>query len=311
MPAITVSFNKLHINKFRRKSYRSEFFGRYLTMLCAALVILITLAIIIFISTKGLATFVENKVSVKDFFFSSLWLPDGDPAQGGPRFGIFAFMTSSLVVSLLAVVISAPVSIIAAFFITEIAPNWGKKLLQPAIELLAGIPSVIYGWMGLSILVPFIRNHIGGLGFSMLAGSLVLAVMIIPTIVSVSVDNIKVLPVTLKEAAYALGSTRWQTIRRVLLPAARSGIITGVVLGMSRAFGEALAVQMVIGNKRLMPHSLLDQMTTLTSAITMDMGNTIMGSAWNNALWSMALLLLSMSMFFIIVIRLVSRGGVK
>lgn len=311
MPAITASINKLRINKLRRKSYRSEFFGRYLTMFCAALVILITVSIIVFISTKGLATFLENKVSIKDFLFSSLWLPDRAPAQGGPRFGILAFMTSSVVMSLIAVLISAPVSIIAAFFIAEIAPNWGKRLLQPAIELLAGIPSVIYGWMGLSILVPFIRIHIGGLGLSMLAGALVLAVMIIPTIVSVSVDNIKVLPITLKEAAYALGSTRWQTIYRVLLPAARSGIITGVVLGMSRAFGEALAVQMVIGNKRLMPHSLLDQMTTLTSAITMDMGNTIMGSAWNNALWSMALLLLAMSMFFIIVIRLVSRGGVK
>lgn len=311
MPSLMINPIKLKITRLRNKSYRNEFIGRNIAMLCAALVILLTISIVVFISSKGLATFFVNKVSLKDFLFSTHWLPDRDVELGGPQYGIFSFVFGSLIVSVLAVLISAPVSIIAAFFITEIAPGWGRRLLQPAVELLAGIPSVVYGWLGLSILVKFIRVNIGGLGYSVLAGSLVLAVMIIPTIVSVSVDNIKVLPNSLKEAAYALGSTRWQTIYRVLMPAARSGILTGVVLGMSRAFGEALAVQMVIGNKRLMPHSILDQITTLTSAITMDMGNTIMGTAWNNALWSMALLLLIISFVFIIIIRLVSRGGVN
>ncbi len=180
---------------------------------------------------------------------------------------------------------------------------------MPAIEILAGIPSVVYGYIGLSLLVPFIRNYIGGLGFSVLAGILVLSVMILPTIVSISTDTLRALPREWKEAAYALGSTRWQAIRLVLIPAARSGLITGIVLGLARAFGEALAVQMVIGNTRKIPTSILDPVITLTSAITMDMGNTLSGSLWNNALWSMGLLLLLMSCFFILIVRLVVRKG--
>lgn len=310
MSAISLPINKEKILQLiKRKSYRNELIGRYITILCISIVILTSISVVAFISTKGIATFTQNKVSWQEFLFSTQWLPDREMAQGGPKFGIFAFLFGSFTTSLLAIVISSPLSIIAAFFITEIAPGWGRRILQPAIELLAGIPSVVYGWLGLSILVPLIRQYTGSLGFSMLAGALVLSVMIIPTIVSVSVDSIKVLPASLKEAAYALGSTRWQTIYRVFLPAAKSGILTGVVLGMSRAFGEALAVQMVIGNKRLLPHSILDQLTTMTSAITMDMGNTIMGSPWNNALWSMALLLLIMSFIFIIIIRMVTKGG--
>jgi phosphate transport system permease protein len=155
-----------------------------------------------------------------------------------------------------------------------------------------------------------IRNHLGGYGFSVLAGFLVLSVMILPTITSVSVDTLRALPVQWKEAAFSLGSTRWQTIRLVLVPAARSGLITGIVLGMARAFGEALAVQMVIGNTRLIPTSFLDPVITLTSAITMDMGYTVMGSLWNNVLWTMGLLLLLISFIFILIIKIVSRRGV-
>jgi phosphate transport system permease protein len=198
----------------------------------------------------------------------------------------------------------------AAVFLTEIAPALGRRFIQPAIELLAGIPSVVYGYIGLSVLVPFIRNHFGGQGFSIMAGFLVLSVMILPTIITVSTESLRALPEQWKHAAIALGSTRWQTIRMVLIPAARSGLITGVVLGLARAFGEALAVQMVIGNVRKIPASILDPITTLTSAITMDMGYTVMGSLWNNALWSMALILLLISFFFILVIRMVSQRGV-
>jgi phosphate transport system permease protein len=207
------------------------------------------------------------------------------------------------------VLLSAPLSVACAVFIAEIAPNWGQRVLQPAIEILAGIPSVVYGYIGLSVLVPFIRESIGGLGFSVLAGFLVLSVMILPTIVSISTDTLRALPGEWKEAAYALGSTRWQAIRLVLLPAARSGLMTGIVLGLARAFGEALAVQMVIGNTRKIPSSILDPVITLTSAITMDMGNTPMGSLWNNALWSMGLLLLAMSFSFILIIRYITYKG--
>ncbi len=287
----------------------SEKLGRILTAGAVAIAIISTITIVFFISTKGLSTFVVNGISLQDFLFSTNWLPDRLPEEGGPQVGVLVFILGSLIVSLLAVLLSAPLSVACAVFIAEIAPNWGQRVLQPAIEILAGIPSVVYGYIGLSVLVPFIRNHIGGIGFSVLAGFLVLTVMILPTIVSISTDSLRALPGEWKEAAYALGSTRWQTIRLVLLPAARSGLLTGIVLGLARAFGEALAVQMVIGNTRKIPGSILDPVITLTSAITMDMGNTPMGSLWNNSLWSMGLLLLIMSFFFIVIIRFIALKG--
>jgi phosphate transport system permease protein len=299
---------KIHLARFFSFG-RSEMLGRLLTTGAAALAIISTITIVFFISTKGLATFFANDVSIKDFLLSTHWFPDRLPEDGGPQVGVLVFILGSLIVSLLAVLLSAPLSVACAVFIAEIAPNWGQRVLQPAIEILAGIPSVVYGYIGLSVLVPFIRNHIGGLGFSVLAGFLVLTVMILPTIVSISTDSLRALPGEWKEAAYALGSTRWQAIRLVLLPAARSGLLTGIVLGLARAFGEALAVQMVIGNTRKIPGSILDPVITLTSAITMDMGNTPMGSLWNNSLWSMGLLLLIMSFFFIVIIRFIALKG--
>ena len=286
-----------------------ETLGRILTTGAAALAIISTITIVFFISTKGLSTFVVNGISLQDFLLSANWVPDRLPEEGGPQVGVLVFICGSLIVSLLAVLLSAPLSVACAVFIAEIAPNWGQRVLQPAIEILAGIPSVVYGYIGLSVLVPFIRNNIGGLGFSVMAGFLVLTVMILPTIVSISTDSLRALPGEWKEAAYALGSTRWQAIRLVLLPAARSGLLTGIVLGLARAFGEALAVQMVIGNTRKLPGSILDPVITLTSAITMDMGNTPMGSLWNNSLWSMGLLLLIMSFFFIVIIRFIALKG--
>lgn len=286
-----------------------EKIGRILTAGAAATAIISTVIIVIFISAKGLSTFFTDGINVRDFLFSTQWFPDRPAEEGGPQVGILAFITGSVIVSMLAVFLSAPLSIACAVFISEIAPNWGRRVLQPAIEILAGIPSVVYGYIGLSVLVPFIRNNLGGLGFSILAGFLVLSVMILPTIVSISTDTLRALPGEWKEAAYALGSTRWQAIRLVLLPAARSGLMTGIVLGLARAFGEALAVQMVIGNTRKIPASVLDPVITLTSAITMDMGNTPLGSLWNNALWSMGLLLLVMSFSFILLIRYITYKG--
>ena len=282
---------------------------KWLSFACAGLVVILTASILYFISSKGLATFFINDVSVNEFLLGDRWLPEPSPDQGKPLVGSLPLTSGSIIISFLAVCISGPLSIIVAVFITEIAPGWGKKLIQPTIELLAGIPSVVYGYIGLSVLVPLIRNYFGGQGFSVLAGFLVLSVMILPTIISVSTESLRALPEQWKHAAYALGSTRWQTIRMVLIPATRSGLITGIVLGLARAFGEALAVQMVIGNVRKVPDSLLDPAITLTSAITMDMGYTVMGSLWNNTLWSMALILLLISFFSILTIRLISKRG--
>lgn len=287
----------------------SDKIGKAFSFTCAGMVVLLTVSLILFIGSSGLSTFFVNGASVMDFLFGAKWQPEPSPGQGMPSIGSLPFIIGSIVISLLAVFISAPLSIIVAVFITEIAPAWGRKFIQPTVELLAGIPSVVYGYIGLSVIVPFIRDVFGGQGFSVLAGFLVLSVMILPTIISVSAESLRALPEQWKHAAIALGSTRWQTIRMVLIPAARSGLVTGIVLGLARAFGEALAVQMVIGNVRRIPLSVFDPAITLTSAITMDMGYTVSGSLWNNALWSMALILMAISFFFILIIRLVSRRG--
>lgn len=298
--------NRNNTNNSRLRFLKKELPGRAYSMACGIFIIVLTLSIVFFIASKGIATFTVNHMSIFDFLFSSKWSPEASAASGGPKIGAAIFILGSLAVSLFAVLVSTPLSISAAVFITEISPRFGEKFFRPAIELFVGIPSVVYGWIGLSVLVPFIRDKIGGLGFSVLAGGIVLTIMILPTITSVSTDALRALSPDYKEASLALGATRWQTIRRVLVPAALPGMLTGVVLGMARAFGEALAVQMVIGNSVRFPGSLLDSTTTLTSAITMDMGNTIPGSLWNNALWSMALLLLLISFLFILLIRKIS-----
>ena len=145
------------------------------------------------------------------------------------------------------------------------------------------------------------------MGYSLLAGVLVLSLMILPTIATLSIDAIKTIPMDHIEASYGLGATRWQTISRVIVPGAKSGILTGVVLGIARAFGEALAVQMVIGNTVKIPDGILSSMSTLTSIITMDMANTVSGTAWNDALWTLALILLIISFIFILIVRRIEK----
>ncbi|MEW6171896.1 MAG: phosphate ABC transporter permease subunit PstC [Bacillota bacterium] len=285
---------------------RREFAGYTVTFVCASIAIGLTIAIIVFLGWKGLSIFFVHKISLANIF-SVNWWPDRAAELGGPQVGVLTFMVGSIIASALAAVVSAPFGITVAVFMSNISPRLGQQVLQPVIELLAGIPSVVYGYIGLSILVPFVRENLGGTGFSLLAGAAVLSVMILPTVTSVSFDALRALPSHLKEAAYALGATRWQTVRMVLLPAAREGLLTGVVLALARAFGEALAVQMVIGNKREIPHSILDPIITLTSGITMDMGNTVQGSLWNDALWFMAAILLLISFLFIFAIRTIGK----
>jgi len=286
--------------------------GRNFTFLCASFLIITTISIIFFIASKGLSTFIKDGASIGNFLFTTVWRPDVPKSQGGPLIGALPFILGSVAVSAIALIISTPFSLGIAIFMSEISPVWGRKILQPIIELFVGIPSVVYGWIGLSVLVPFIRNHVGGLGFSLLAGSIVLSIMIFPTIASVSTDSLQAMSNDIREASLALGATRWQTIELVLLPAALPGILTGVVLGLARAFGEALAVQMVIGNAIRLPDSLLKPMHTMTSIITMEMSNTVSGTVWNDALWSIALLLMLISFMFIMLIRAIeSRRVIK
>ncbi|MFC3746743.1 phosphate ABC transporter permease subunit PstC [Paenibacillus sp. GCM10012306] len=291
-------------NKSRiEKHHIEDFIGRTYMSFCVTLLIVIIVSMVYFVASKGLSTFISGTTSVSEFFFGTKWSPDGD----SPSFGALPFISGSFLVTLLAALIASPLSICAALFMTEIVPGWGKKLLQPVIELLSGIPSVVYGFVGLSVIVPLLRNIFPGQGIGVAAGALVLSVMILPTITSVAADALSSLPQNLKESSFALGATRWQTISRVIIPTTLPAIMTGVVLGMARAFGEALAVQMVIGNAPFVPRSLFESASTLTSVITLGMGNTTMGSPHNNALWSMALVLMLMTFVFVFLVRLLER----
>lgn len=281
----------------------NEYIGKTFATLCGMLIIAVTLSIIIFIGQKGIQTFTQRNYGIVEFLFTNNWNPSETPAS----FGALAFILGSTFVSMGAVIISAPIAITLAVFVNVISKGLGNKLIKPSLEILVGIPSVVYGWVGISVLVPFIKNHIGGMGFSLLAGILVLSSMILPTIATLSIDAIKSIPREHIEASYGLGATRWQTIKNVIIPGAKSGILTGVVLGVARAFGEALAVQMVIGNAVKIPNGLLSSSSTLTSILTMDMANTVGGTAWNDALWSLALILLVISFLFILAIRKIEK----
>ena len=294
---------KERLLKSKKSSLDGEFRGKMVVILCAVIMISATIAITIFLGTKGLQSFTKNGVSVLEFLTSTKWNPTD---KANPAYGVLPFIFGSFAVTFLSALVAAPLGIGGAIFMTEIAPSWGRKILQPVVELLVGIPSVVYGFIGLTVLVPFIREHVGGLGFSLLSGTIVLAVMILPTITTIATDAMSSLPNHLREGSYALGATRWQTIRKVLVPAALPSLLTAIILGMARAFGEALAVQMVIGNVRNLPSSILDASATLTTIITLNMGHTTYGSVENNTLWSMGLILLIMSFAFILLIRYLS-----
>lgn len=294
-----------------KKSKRSkmEQFGKAISFLCIALIVVVVLSIFYFVASKGLATFFVNKVNVFDFLFGSKWNPSVVGSDGKALVGALPMILGSFIVTLLSAILATPFAIGAAVFMVEISPKQGQKILQPVIELLVGIPSVVYGFIGLSVIVPTIRSIFGGTGFGILAGTFVLFVMILPTVTTMTVDALNSVPRYYREASLALGATRWQTTYKVVLRAAVPGILTAVVFGMARAFGEALAIQMVIGNAALIPTSLTTPASTLTSILTMGIGNTIMGTLENNVLWSLALILLLMSLLFNIIIRLIGRKG--
>ncbi|MEG0550480.1 MAG: phosphate ABC transporter permease subunit PstC [Vagococcus sp.] len=286
-----------------------EQFGKTISFLAIALIVAVVVAIFYFVASKGLATFFVDKVSLTDFLFGTEWNPSSVDANGQPLVGAMPMILGSFIVTFLSALIATPFAIGAAVFMTEISPKLGTKVLQPVIELLVGIPSVVYGFIGLSVIVPAVRSVFGGSGFGILAGTFVLFVMILPTVTSMTVDALKAVPRHYREASLALGATRWQTIYKVVLRSAVPGILTAVVFGMARAFGEALAIQMVIGNAALLPHNLITPASTLTSVLTMGIGNTIMGTLQNNILWSLALLLLLMSLFFNIITRMIGKKG--
>jgi phosphate transport system permease protein len=209
-----------------------------------------------------------------------------------PHFGIIPLVIGSLYVTIGAIVICVPIGVGAAMFIAEIAPPSLKNILKSLVEILASIPSVVLGFIGIVWLGPFLKTtfHLGT-GMCGLTGSLLLAFMALPTIISISEDALVGVPRAYREAAFGLGATRWQTLWRILLPAASSGIIAGVMLGIGRVIGETMVVMMVTGNAPVIPSSILQPLRTLTATVASEMGEAVSGSQHYFALFAVGLIL--------------------
>jgi len=292
----------INLQGARRRRY-ADTVSRVLFLVCAIVLVVGAISIPVFIASRALATF--GVVSPWTFVSGTTWQPDGSP----PQFGALPFIAGSLVVTGLAILISAPLAVGAAVFATQLAPLWAQRALTPALTVLVGIPSVVYGWIGLTVIEGILSSLFNqSPAEGVLLAALVLAVMVLPTIASVAIDNLRSVHPSLREASLALGATRWQTIWRVLIPAARAGVLTGVIFGFGRAIGETLAVAMVIGAQPNLPNGLFRSASTLTVEIFSDMGETMPGSTWNNALFAMGLLLLLISFILITLVRLISRN---
>ncbi|HOV90761.1 MAG TPA: phosphate ABC transporter permease subunit PstC [Syntrophorhabdaceae bacterium] len=219
--------------------------------------------IFIFILIEGSPLFI--KVGLKNIILGFKWAP----TKGS--FGIFPMIISSFLVTFGALVIGAPLGLSCAIYLSEYSGKRLKMILKPALELLAGIPSVVYGFLGVIYIVPIIRNYLGGSGFSLLSTSIVLGIMILPTIISISFDSLVSVPRSYREGSYAMGATKWQTIYKIVVPSARSGILASFILGMGRAIGETMAVIMIAGNALKIPMSITDPLRTLTGNIALEL----------------------------------------
>ena len=287
--------------------FGKEYGFRALATACGIFVIALTIIIGAFLVYKGSDTFLKFGHTLWEFLGSAEWNP-ADNADGGGAAGALIFISGSLAVCGLALAIATPFALGSAIFMTEISKKFGERFYKPVVEIFAGIPSVVYGWVGLTVIIPFIKTVFDRqVGHSVLAAGIVLAVMIFPTITTVSADAIRSVSEDYKRAAYGLGSTRWQTIYKVVIPAAGPGIISGIILGLARAFGEALAVAMVIGQTTAMPSGIFSQTKTLTTEIAAQMGNAMEGGEMKSALWTMAVLLFIISLVFISLIHYFSN----
>lgn len=270
---------------------------RFILFISAIIAIIGIILISYFIVKEGYP--VIDKVGIVNFLTGQRWAPAQE------IYGIFPMITGSLLVTAGALILGVPVGIGCAVFLAELAKPKLAGIIKSGIELLAGIPSVIYGLYGLTIIVPFIRRVFNNQGFSVLAGSIVLAVMILPTIINVSESAIRSVPKEYKEASLSLGSSHWQSIKNVIVPAARSGIIAGVILGMGRAIGETMAVIMIVGNSPLIPESILAPVRTLTGNIGIEMGYA--GGEHQKALFATGIVLFAFIMLLNAAANLIPR----
>ncbi len=268
----------------------------------ALISILILGLIVVSLFREGLPLF--RQVSVKDFLFGMEWYPTYDP----PSFGIWPLIVGSVIVTVLATLIAIPVGVLSAVYIAEVAPGAVKDVFKSVIELLAGLPSVVLGFFGMVVVAPWLQDTFDlPTGLNIINASLILALMAVPTIASISEDALYAVPREYKEASYALGATTHETILRVIIPSALSGISTAVILGMSRAIGETMVVLMVAGGAAAIPESLFDSVRPMPASIAAEMGEAPFRSPHYQALFATGMVLFFITLAFNLVADYISN----
>jgi phosphate transport system permease protein len=294
--------------KRRRWEMVSEQAVEVLVHLCGLSAILFVFGIFFFVFREG-APFLFGELSLKQFLFSTEWYPT---SEANPRYGVLALICGTFGVTALAMLIAVPFGIGAAVYVSEFSSKRQKELLKIVIELLAAIPSVVWGFIGVSIMNPLIQKWFDvPIGLNMLNGALLLALMSVPIMVSIGEDALKAVPDSFREAALALGATRWQIVYRVLLPAAKNGLLAAALLGVGRAVGETMAVLMATGHSINMPHSIFDPVRTLTATIAAELGETATGSPHYRVLFVIGILLFSLTFVVNLTADLIVKGTRK
>lgn len=268
-----------------------------------AFISVLTLAlIVVFLFREGIPIFKE--VSVADFILGKEWYPTYDP----PSYGIWPLIIGSAVVTIFSCLIAVPLGVLSAVYISEIAPASIKDVTKSIIELLAGIPSVVLGFFGMVVVAPFLQETFDlPTGLNIVNASVILAIMAIPTISSISEDALYAVPSEFKEASYALGATKYETITKVIMPAALSGISTAVILGMARAIGETMVVLMVAGGAAAVPESIFDSVRPMPASIAAEMGEAPFGSGHYHALFAIGIVLFFLTLFFNLIADYISQ----
>jgi phosphate transport system permease protein len=282
--------------RIKEKIYKSLF-----TILAFSSLFFLT-GIVFVLLRESLPVF--SKINVYNFIFGKFWYPTYNP----PEFGIFPLILASFWVTLGAILVCVPLGVGSALYLNEIAGKKQRDLLKPLIEILANIPSIVYGFFGMVILAPFLQKAFNlPIGLCLFSASLILGLMATPTVCSIAEDALSYVPKTFREASFAVGANRWQTLTRVVIPAAGSGISTAIILGMSRAIGETMTVLMVAGGAAVIPKSIFDPVRPMTAAIAAEMGEAPMGSEHYQALFAIALILFFITFVFNIFAEIISR----
>jgi len=305
-----------------RSAHLSDQVARVIFFICAILLVVIIIGVIAFIASKAFLVFGEG-ATYKGFFTGTFWDPTGveDPTgNGNPTYGAAGLILGSIITTVIAIIIVTPFAIGTAVFFTEAAPQWLVRVMQPLIEIFTGMPSVVVGFLGLLVIVPLLQRLSAPLtgnlptgGFGWGAAILVLVIMVVPTTLSISIDALRAVPNSVREASLALGSSRWQMMSRAVIPAASARLGTAVVLGFTRAIGETLAVALVLGGDQV-PRNIFNLQAffqpnvNITASIARDFGET--SGAAQNAYWTLAFVLLVITFIFVCVSRFLASRSV-